>query len=44
MSGTTAYQQAEQMWQNRDVIWPVALPNNDEAVTPFDTSGKHYAH
>lgn len=39
-----AYQQAETMWQGRDKTWPVALPNVDSQTTPFDTTGKHYAH
>ena len=39
-----AYQQAEGMWQGRDKIWPVALPNGDLGVVDFDTRGKHYTH
>ncbi|WP_293751290.1 glycosyl transferase family protein [uncultured Paraglaciecola sp.] len=39
-----AYQQAEVMWQGRDKTWPVALPDAGAQSTPFDTTGKHYAH
>jgi anthranilate phosphoribosyltransferase len=39
-----AYQQAEVMWQGRDKTWPVDLPNAGSQATPFDTTGKHYAH
>ena len=41
---TEAYQQAEQMWQERDKKWPVVLPEDKSEVVPFDTTGKHYAH
>ena len=39
-----AYQQAQQMWQRRDKQWPVALPDVELQVSPFDTIGKHYTH
>lgn len=41
---TDAYNKATQMWQQRNKQWLVALPTADTSNTPFDTSGKHYAH
>jgi len=40
---TVAYQQAQQMWQQRDRQWPVTVADTELAAA-FDTSGKHYAH
>jgi anthranilate phosphoribosyltransferase len=41
---TEAYQRAHQMWEKRDIKWPVILTDIELDTTPFDTSGKHYAH
>ena len=41
---TEAYQQAEQMWLNRDKKWPITLPEAESQAAPFDTTGKHYTH
>jgi anthranilate phosphoribosyltransferase len=41
---TEAYQQAEQMWLNRDKKWPIILPEAGSQAAPFDTTGKHYTH
>ena len=41
---TEAYQQAQQMWRERNKQWPVALPDVNKTITPFDTTGKHYVH
>lgn len=38
-----AYQQAEQMWQERNKQWPVPLSANISTM-PFNTQGKFYAH
>jgi anthranilate phosphoribosyltransferase len=39
-----AYQKAQNMWQDRDKKWPVAIPDDKLEATPFDTTGKHYVH
>lgn len=39
-----AYQQSQNMWQERDRQWPVALPIVESTNEVFDTTGKHYTH
>ena len=41
---TEAYQQAEQMWLNRDKKWPITLSEAGSQAAPFGTTGKHYTH
>ncbi|MFQ3235525.1 MAG: anthranilate phosphoribosyltransferase [Paraglaciecola sp.] len=40
---SVAYEQAKELWSQRDKNWPVLLPVSDKP-SDFDTTGKHSAH